>query len=414
MTEIIFWVLIGIIIGSFLLERWLDYLNMKHTVPVLPDELSDVFEKEEYRKSQLYKKENIKFSFISSTVSLLIMVSAIGFGFFGILDQFLAERTTSYYALVLMFFGILAIVSDILGIPFEVYDTFKIEEKYGFNKTTPATFIGDKLKGWLLMIIIGGGLLLLITWLYLATEELFWVLAWAAITLFSVFMNMFYSNLIVPLFNKQTPLEAGELRDAIESFASKAGYQLNNIYVIDGSKRSSKANAYFTGLGPKKRIVLYDTLINDLETDEIVAVLAHEIGHYKKKHSLKGLIAGILQTGVMLYLFSLFVTVPEISQALGAKGASFHVGLIAFTILYSPVSLVLGILTNMFSRKHEYEADQFAAEHFKASPLVTGLKKLTKKSLGNLTPHPKYVFFHYSHPPLLQRIQNLSAIQANT
>ena len=298
-------------------------------------------------------------------------------------------------------------VSDLLSTPFDLWDTFKIEEKYGFNKTTPKTFLFDKLKGWLLMIIIGGGILLLITWLYNVTGRYFWLMAWGAITLFSLIMNMFYSNLIVPLFNKQTPLEEGALRNAIESFASKVGYDLKNIYVIDGSKRSSKANAYFTGLGPKKRIVLYDTLINDLTTEEIVAVLAHEIGHYKKKHSLSGMILGIIQTGIMLYLFSLFVAIPELSQALGGETASFHIGLIAFAILYTPLSMLLGIFTNLFSRKNEYQADAYAAEHYGAEPLISGLKKLSKNSLSNLTPHPLYVFFYYSHPPLLQRMRKM-------
>ena len=396
-----------ILIGTFLLERWLDVKNLRHTVTTLPGELKDVYDQEEYRKSQLYKKENTRFSFITSSFSLVVMVTAILLGIFGWLDRFLEARIDSYYLLVLLFFGILGIVSDLLGIPFEWYDTFRIEEKYGFNKTTPKTFVLDKLKGWLLGIILGGGILLLITWIYQATGEYFWLLAWGVITLFSLVMNMFYSNLIVPLFNKQTPLEEGELRKAIEAFADKVGYNLKNIYVIDGSKRSSKANAYFTGLGPKKRIVLYDTLINDLETDEIVAVLAHEIGHYKKKHSLSGMFLGIIQTGIMLYLFSLFVAIPELSQALGGETASFHIGLIAFTILYAPLSMLLGIFTSMFSRRNEYQADAYAAEHYTAPSLVSGLKKLSKNSLSNLTPHPLYVFFHYSHPPLLQRIRKL-------
>lgn len=257
------------------------------------------------------------------------------------------------------------------------------------------------------MILIGGGILLLITWLYSATGKYFWILAWGSITIFSIAMNMFYSNLIVPLFNKQTPLDEGELRDKINEFAAKVGYNLKNIYVIDGSKRSSKANAYFTGLGPKKRIVLYDTLINDLETDEIVAVLAHEIGHYKLKHSLSGLILGILQTGVMLFLFSLFVGIDQFSQALGGEEASFHIGLIAFTILYSPLSLIIGLLTNSFSRRNEYQADSYASKHFNADSLISALKKLTKNNLSNLTPHPAYVFFHYSHPTLLQRVMHM-------
>jgi len=410
MEQLILAIYLFILIGSFILDRWLDVLNVRHSLPEIPSELRGIYDEEEYRKSQNYKKENTRFSFISGSFSLMVMVLFVVLGLFGVLDQWLAERTHSYYILVLLFFGILAFLSDIAGTPFEIWDTFRIEEKYGFNKTTPRTFIVDKLKGWLVMAIIGGGILLLITWIYMATAEYFWLLAWAVITVFSILMNMFYSNLIVPLFNKQTPLEAGELRDAIEAFADKVGYNLKNIYVIDGSKRSSKANAYFTGLGPKKRIVLYDTLIKDLETEEIVAVLAHEIGHYKKKHSLSGLILGIVQTGIMLYLFSLFVGIPEFSQALGGEGASFHIGLIAFSIIYSPLSMLIGIGTNVFSRKNEYQADAYAAEHYNGENLISALKKLSRNSLSNLTPHPFYVFFHYSHPTLLQRIKALHKV----
>ncbi|MCF8346157.1 MAG: M48 family metallopeptidase [Bacteroidales bacterium] len=408
MVQTILAIYLFILIGSFILERWLDLKNLRYAVPELPEELKGIYDANEYRRSQLYKKENTRFSFISSAFSLLLMTGAILLGVFGMLDRFLTGHLDSYYLVVLLFFGILGFVSDLLSTPFEAWDTFKIEERYGFNKTTRVTFVADKLKGWLLMVIIGGGILLLLTWLYQVTGRWFWLLAWGAITLFSLVMNLFYSNLIVPLFNKQAPLEEGPLRNAIEAFAKKAGYNLKNIYVIDGSRRSSKANAYFTGLGPKKRIVLYDTLINDLDTEEIVAVLAHEIGHYKKKHTLWGLLTGIVQTGIMLYLFSLFVAVPELSQALGADGASFHIGLIAFTILYSPLSMLLGIAGNMFSRRNEYQADAYAAENYRSAPLVSGLKKLNKNSLGNLTPHPLYVFFHYSHPPLLQRIRALN------
>ncbi len=411
-VELIRMLFLVILAGTFLLERILDYLNMRHTVTKIPEEVSDVYDKDAYRKSQLYKRENTRFSLISSSFSLLIMVAAIVFGIFGILDRFLEARTGSYYMLVLLFFGILAFVSDLINTPFEIWDTFRIEEKYGFNKTTPRTFLLDKLKGWLLMIILGGGILLLITWLYGMTGRYFWLLAWGAITLFSVVMNMFYSNLIVPLFNKQQPLEAGPLRDKIETFARQVGYRLNNIYVIDGSRRSSKANAYFTGLGPKKRIVLYDTLIEELDEDEIVAVLAHEIGHYKKKHSLSGMLIGIVQTGIMLYLFSLFVAVPELSKALGGATASFHIGLIAFTILYSPLSMLLGIGMNLFSRRNEYQADAYASDNYRSEPLISGLKKLSRSSLGNLTPHPLYVFVYYSHPPLLQRIRRMRSFAA--
>ncbi len=299
----------------------------------------------------------------------------------------------------------MALVSDILTTPFAVYNTFVIEERYGFNRTNVKTFILDKIKGLLLGVIIGGGLLALITWIYLLTGSWFWLLALGVVTLFSVFMTMFYSNLIVPLFNKQTPLEEGSLRKKIVAFAESVEFKLDNIYVMDGSKRSSKANAYFTGLGPKKRIVLFDTLIKDLNEEEIVAVLAHEVGHNKKKHVTTGLILSIVQTGITLYLFSLFVGVDSIAVALGGSEASFHLGLIAFGVLYSPISMLLGLGSGMLSRHNEYQADRYAREQYDGEKLISSLKKLSKNNLSNLTPHPVYVFFHYSHPPLLQRIK---------
>ena len=405
-----FYIIIGVLVFGYLLERILDTLNLKHTVPELPEELSGIFDSEEYRKSQLYKRDNTRFSFVTSSVSTIVMLLVFFLGGFGWLDQQLTGSTSSYILFVLLFFGILAFVSDILTTPFALYGTFVIEERYGFNRTTWKTFFLDKLKGWLLGLIIGGGLLALITWIYLLTGSWFWLIALGVVTLFMIFMTMFYSNLIVPLFNKQTPLEEGTLRAKIEEFAASVKFRLDNIYVMDGSKRSSKANAYFTGLGPKKRIVLFDTLINDLEEDEIVAVLAHEVGHYKKKHTMTGLILSTVQTALTLFLLSLFIGVDSFAVALGGTEASFHLGLIAFGILYSPVSMLMGLGTNLFSRANEYQADRYAREHHDGEQLISSLKKLSKNNLSNLTPHPTYVFFHYSHPPLLQRIRALRKI----
>jgi STE24 endopeptidase len=407
MYNSVFFILIAVLIFGYLLDRLLDLLNLKHTLPGLPEELQGIFDAEEYRRSQLYKRDNTRFSFLTSTLSMVALLIVFFLGGFGWLDRQVDGMTSHYIIHVLLFFGILALVSDLLTTPFALYDTFVIEERYGFNRTTLKTFFLDKLKGWLLGAIIGGGLLAMITWLYMMTGKWFWLVALGAVTLFSVFLTMFYSNLIVPLFNKQKPLEEGPLREKIEAFARKAGFRLTNIYVIDGSKRSSKSNAYFTGLGPKKRIVLYDTLINDLEEEEIVAVLAHEIGHYKKKHTLKGMVLSTLQLALTLYLFSLFVRMDEFAVALGGEEASFQLGLIAFGILYAPISMLLGLGTNLLSRRNEYQADAFARIHYRADKLISSLKKLTKNNLSNLTPHPAYVFFHYSHPPLLQRIRAL-------
>ena len=407
MYNTIFVIIIAVLVFGYVLERILDTLNLKHSLPELPEELSDIFDPEEYKRSQLYKRDNTRFSFISSSLSLIVLLLVFILGGFGWLDRALSGITSSYILLVLLFFGVLALVSDILTTPFALYGTFVIEERYGFNRTTVKTFILDKLKGWLLGLIIGGGLLVLITRIYQLTGSWFWLIALGVITLFSVFMTMFYSNLIVPLFNKQKPLEEGSLRSKIEAFAQGVSFKLDNIYVMDGSKRSSKANAYFTGLGPRKRIVLFDTLIKDLEEEEIVAVLAHEVGHYKKKHTTTGLILSTLQTALTLYLLGLFIGVDIIAEALGGTEASFHLGLIAFGVLYSPVSMLIGIGTNLLTRHNEYQADRFAREHHDKEKLISSLKKLSKNTLSNLTPHPSYVFFHYSHPPLLQRIRAL-------
>jgi len=405
--QTVFIIIITILVFNFVLERVLEYVNSRRFQNELPDEIKDVYDQERYKKSQEYKKENYRFSIITSTFSFLLVLGMFLFNGFAFADA-IARNISSHIILVtLLFFGILMFVFDLITTPFSLYDTFVIEEKFGFNKTTVKTFILDKLKGWLLSAIIGGGLLAVIVWFYLKTTVYFWLYAWALIGTFSIFMSMFYSNLIVPLFNKQTPLEEGDLREKILEFSQKAGFKLKNIYVIDGSKRSTKANAYFTGLGSKKRIVLFDTLIQDLEKNEIVAVLAHEIGHYKKRHTVTGLVISIIQTGLILYILSLLIWNPVLSAALGTSQPSFHIGMIAFGVLYSPISTILGLGMNVISRKHEYQADRYAGDRYEPESLIEALKKLSRKNLSNLTPHPVYVFFHYSHPPLLQRIRAL-------
>lgn len=405
--QTVFILIVAILVFDFVFGLWLDYLNYKHRTAQIPEELHGIYDDEQYRKQQEYKKVNTRFGFVTGSFSFVVMMIFLFAGGFPWLDGIVRSITEHPILMALLFFGIIMLASDMLGTPFSIYHTFVIEERFGFNKTTPRTFILDKLKGWILGAVIGGGLLALIIWIYLKFPEMFWVYAWLAITAFSIFMTLFYSSLIVPLFNKQTPLEEGELRDEITKFSNKAGFRLKNIFVIDGSKRSTKANAYFTGFGPKKRIVLYDTLINDLGIGEIVAVLAHETGHYKKKHIITNLIVSIAQTGATLYLLSLFIGSPWLSAALGVEQHSFHIGVVAFGILYSPISFVLGIFMNLYSRRAEYQADRFAKDYGYAKELMEGLKKLTRKNLSNLTPHPYYVFFHYSHPTLLQRIRAL-------
>jgi len=403
----LFYILIAILIISFFIDQILDALNAKHYNDPIPEALNDVYDTEEYQKSQDYKKTNYKFSIITASFSLITTLVFFFLDGFAFIDQLARSFTSNKILITLIFFGIIMLGSDVLSTPFAYYKTFVIEEKFGFNKTTKKLFILDKIKGWLMSIIVGGGILALLTWFYQIAESNFWLYAWALVTVFTLFMNLFYSRLIVPLFNKQTPLESGSLRDAISKYAQTVGFNLDKIFVIDGSKRSTKANAYFSGFGSEKRVTLYDTLINDLEEEEIVAVLAHEVGHYKKKHIIFNLTASLILTGITLYILSLLISNPLLSQALGVARPSFHIGLIAFGILYSPISTITGLIMNWFSRKFEYQADDYAKNTYKAEPLITSLKKLSKNSLSNLTPHPVYAFIHYSHPTLLERFKNL-------
>lgn len=408
-SSALFYIIIAIIIIDFGVDKILDTLNAKHFNDAIPNELADVYNETAYKKSQAYKKTNYKFGILTSTFSIALTLVFLFFDGFEFVDTLARGYSENPIFVALIFFGLIMIGSDILTTPFAYYQTFVIEEKFGFNKTTKITFLLDKLKGWVMMAILGGGILALIIWFYQIAGNYFWLYAWGLVTCFTIFMNMFYARLIVPLFNKQTPLEAGELRNKISAYAKTVGFTLDKIFVIDGSKRSTKANAYFSGFGSEKRVTLYDTLINDLDDEEIVAVLAHEVGHYKKKHIIFNLVTSILLTGLTLFILSIFISNPLLSNALGVEIPSFHVGLIAFGLLYSPISEITGLLMNWFSRKFEYQADNYAKTTYKAEPLITSLKKLSKNSLSNLTPHKTYVFMHYSHPTLLQRIRNLKS-----
>jgi len=406
-AETLFYIIIAIIIINFLKDKVLDAINAKHYNDTIPEELKDVYDKEEYKKSQDYKAANYKFSIWASLFSLILTLAFLFLDGFEYVDNIARSHSDKPIIVGLIFFGIIMIASDIITTPFGYYKTFVIEEKFGFNKTTKKLFILDKLKGLVMMAILGGGIISLIIWFYQITGNQFWLYAWGIVTVFTVFMNMFYSKLIVPLFNKQTPLEEGDLRNKISEYAKSVGFSLNKIFIIDGSKRSTKANAYFSGFGSEKRVTLYDTLVKDLDDEEIVAVLAHEVGHYKKKHIIFNLVTSILLTGLTLYILSIFISNPLLSNAVGVELPSFHVGLIAFGLLYSPISEITGLIMNYVSRVFEYQADDYAKNTYKAEPLITSLKKLSKNSLSNLTPHKAYVFMHYSHPTLLERLRNL-------
>ncbi len=405
----ILWIILVIYIADFALERFLGYLNTTRWSNIIPDELKGIYDEKEYQRQQDYTKVNYRFGRYLAYLTFVLVLLILYFGLFGWLDSYVYDHITQHPILqALVFFGIIALLSDIMGMPFEWYSAFVIEERFGFNKMTKKTFFVDKLKNWLLGAILGGGIFSLIILIYNKMPEYFWLVAWGVVAVISIVLAMFYTSLILPLFNKQTPLEDGTLRDKIEQFSSKVGFKLDNIYVMDGSKRSTKANAFFSGLGPRKRVVLYDTLIEELAEEEIVAVLAHEVGHQKKKHIVQSTLISLVNTGLMFFILSLFLGNEQLCMALGAERASFHIGILAFGLLYTPISFFLGILMSLFSRKNEYEADAFAKEHYDASALISGLKKLSVKSLSNLRPHPLYVFCYFSHPTLLQRINALS------
>ena len=405
--EILFNILIAIIILNFLKDSILDYLNSKYFDKKIPEIISDIYDEEKYLKSQDYKKSNYKFNRISSIYSLLILLLFFYFDGFLFIDNYSRSVFDSELIISLSFFGIIYFGNDLLSIPFSIYHTFILEEKFGFNKTTSKTFIIDKLKSWLLTILFGGGILSFIIFQFESIGQDFWIVAWIFMSVLTVLINGLYAQIIVPLFNKQTKLEDGELKDEIEKYSTKVGFNLSNIFVVDGSKRSTKANAYFSGFGNQKRVTLYDTLINKLNVNQIISVIAHEIGHYKKKHIIFNLLFSIIQTGIMLYILSLLIYMPVFSEALNIENHSFHIALITFSILYTPISEISGLIFNLFSRKFEYEADEYADKTFDGKYLIEALKVLTKDSLSNLTPHPKYVWWHYSHPTLLERINQL-------
>ena len=416
-TQLWFFIIVSLVVFNYLFSNILDYVNHRNWKDEIPNELKDFYNEEKYKIAKNYAISKNKIGLFSSSVSFLFIISLLIFNGYGFIDQlvssdilksFLPFDINSSFAQSGLFFLILFILNSIISIPFSYYNTFIIEEKFGFNKTTKSTFFLDILKSSLLSIFIGGALLFLALYLYDNLNDGFWLWLWIGLSFLMIFINMFYADLIVPIFNKLKPLDDGELRQKIEKYSKEVGYLLKNIYVIDGSKRSTKANAFFSGLGPRKTIALYDTLIEKHTEDELVAVLAHEVGHFKKKHIFSGLIMSIIQIGVMTFFFELCLKLPEISLALGGSEASFHLGLIGFSIVFSPISMLSGILMNYISRKNEFEADAYAKETFNGEDLSLALKKLSVDSLSNIYPHPLYVFFHYSHPPLLERLRALN------
>lgn len=405
--EIILFIIIAIVVLSFMFEQVLDYLNLKNEAKELPQLLSDIYSAEEYAKSKAYHKDQYRFQIITGTLSLIATVVVLQKGLLGTLDSYLMNYTTKPMYLALLFFAVVFVVTDILTLPFQLYTNFVIEEKYGFNKSTVGLFFVDKLKSYLLGGILGGLLIGILFYLIDIIGPNFWWIFWVVMAVFMIGINMFYTSLIMPLFNKLTPLEEGSLKQKIEDYCKKVDFPLANIFVIDGSKRSSKANAFFSGMGKQKKVVFYDTLIKNHTEEELLAIFAHEVGHYKRKHIYVNLAIGLGQMGVLLFVLSRVVFNSNLSLSLGATQQSFHLNMIAFTMLFTPVSTIIGVFFNVFSRKNEFEADDFARDTTNKNDLADALKKLSEKNLSNLNPHPLYVFVHYSHPPMLQRLKSL-------
>ncbi len=401
------YLLIGVVAFGFFIEKILSFLNNKQPVPTIPTTLDNYLSQEKLIQAKAYQSDNFRFGLISGLFSFALTVLFISKGWFGAIDLWVEGFVSVPLFQSLVFFGVIFIGSDLVSLPFDYFHTFVIEEKYGFNKTKVGTFFADKLKGYLLSIIVGGGLLLVFLWLVHQMGKDFWWQFWAIAAVFMVLVNLFYTAWILPLFNKLTPLQDGELKHKIIDYAKSVSFPLDNILVMDGSKRSSKANAFFSGFGKRKKVVLYDTLMDQHPPDELVAVLAHEVGHYKKKHIVIGMISSILQVGLLLFLLAQFIFNEQMSLALGAQDWSAELNIIGFTMLFTPISMILGMGMNWLSRKNEFEADAFAKTTFAGKPLAEALKTLSVKTLSNINPHPWYVFMNYSHPPLLERLEKL-------
>ncbi len=405
MEQIFYWIIIGALFGEYFLSTISAILNMKNITELVPNGFQDYYDEEKYAKSQAYLKENTCFGLFTGTFSLAIILIVIHLKLFGELDQFVQSQANNQILVGLLFFGIIFFINDIINLPFSIYRTFIIEERYGFNNTTPKTYTLDKLKGYGLTIILGSMVLGPILYFFNTYGNNGWWIAWLLISGFMVAVQPLFVHVIAPMFNKFDPLEEGDLRLAIERFSEKVKFPIARIDVMDGSRRSSHSNAYFSGFGKSRRIALFDTLLNKHSTEEIVSVVAHEVGHYKKNHIIVGTIIGILETGIMLFVFNLFMNNSSLFSVFGVTDISVYCGLIFFGMLYTPVSLLLSIFTTLLSRKNEYEADAYSLEMTEnKDALVSMLKGLAANNLSHLTPHPITVFLSYSHPPVMDRI----------
>ncbi len=406
--------ILTILIGSHLLTIIIERMNLKRLTPDLPAEFAGYYNSEKYAKSQEYARINTTFGVWQGTAQVILVTAFILTGGFNLADHW--ARSLGYNPIVtgiIYIFG-LALLAGLLNLPFQIYDTFGIEEKYGFNRTTAKTFAVDILKSLLLLLLLGTPILWLTLWFFREVGAAAPLYIWSIITFFQLFMMFLAPIIIFPIFNKFTPLEEGELKDIIESYARHHNFTMQGIFKMDGSRRSTRSNAFFTGFGKSRRIVLFDTLIANHNSEELLAILAHEIGHYRLKHILKQAAASIVETGLTLYILSLFINNRLLFDAFKMDQLSVYASLIFFGFLYSPISLLISIAMNWFSRKYEYQADRFAVQTLgKGEPLITALKKLSVENLSNLTPHPWKVFLAYSHPPVLERIRSIRQTAEN-
>jgi STE24 endopeptidase len=402
-------IILIVLVAEFVLNFVADILNLKSATSDLPAEFESIFDAETYSKSQAYLRDTTRFDWIHSSVNLVVLLVFWFAGGFGWLDRIVCGWANDTVLCGLAFIGLLVLSKMILNLPFSAYSTFVIEERYGFNRTTWSTFVLDLVKGLTLGILLGGPLLAAVIFVLDRLGPSGWLACWAITVAVMLVIQYVAPKWIMPLFNKFTLLEEGALRDRITGYADTVGFALKDVYVIDGSRRSSKANAFFTGFGKNRRIALYDTLIERHKTDELVAVLAHEIGHYKRHHILQGMLISVVHTGLLFLVLSLVLPSTGLFEAFGVmEGTPVYAGLVFFGLLYRPVELVLGVVLNAWSRRNEYEADRFAVSTSGlGGALVEGLKKLSRDNLSNLTPHPFFVFLNYSHPPLLRRIERI-------
>jgi len=401
-------VILGALAAEYLLNLVSDVLNLRHLRPTLPEEFQDTFDEEEYERAQEYTRARTRFGILSSTFGLAVLLIFWLMGGFEWLDTAVRGWDLGPIVTGLCYVGLLVLGRGVLSLPFSVYSTFVLEERFGFNETTVKTFVLDLLKSIALGVAIGGPVLAAILWFFQSTGPYAWVYAWIAVTAVMLLLQFFAPRYLMPLFNDFDPLEEGELREAILSYADSVDFPVDDVYVMDGSRRSNKANAFFTGFGSNRRIVLFDTLVEQLSTDELLSVVAHEMGHYKLNHIPQRIAISVVQTGVLFLLLSVFLQVEGLFHAFYVDQPSVYTGLLFFGLLYTPVDLLLSIPLNAWSRRHEFQADRFAVETTdRAEALVNGLKRLAETNLSNLTPHPLTVALEYSHPPLSQRIDHI-------